>query len=460
MVSYEESLDADFAIGDCEVNMINSEWKKMLFLKDEIYWGDLTNLQHFKKYYFISDKIQDALDDFVEYSEDIECYHPIILAGDAGSGKTSLIHYIYMNNKLNKAYPIILSLDHDTNNKQIMGSFLEQLEDYYFELSKINIDIDNIYLQYKNRMSDLSVVEKIHFILKQHNDISKNKQTRRLESYLNLVVIIDQIDLASIKILEKRIKEIFSWLESSGFIHKVVCARHDTIKLCRTRTNSFFATIFRRQIEVFPSKINNVVEPRIKESSLNFNYSLGEFFRIFDRTKLRIITVLSSNNIRNMIDIISNVMKQTVPNNIRDDTSFINFLMKSNFIPNINEIEFSAGSVSAPFVRWVFEGLAYHNVNDIKLQNLIIDSVKFSKIDRKYLVLVNKENITRSIECLKDTGLIQESIYNYKQFEITKKGELILNFIVMKIYNDIFKFSNSSFKNFSIDNVLLDRRPL
>jgi GTPase SAR1 family protein len=427
---------------------MNQEWKKALNLKEDIYFGDFVDKDHFK-YYFLSQNISEAISDFSEYTSDKRIFHPILLAGDAGSGKTSLIQYMYMHN-LFKGFPLVLNLDKAINNKTLFESLLEHLEEYFHELSKINDDINNAYYDYMSTRSKRAVMEKIKFILNLHNSISKNDTIRNNELYLNLIVVIDQIDMLNSKELEKRIKEMFSVLESSKYIHKIVCARHDTLKISRAKTSSFFATIFRRQIEIFPSDIKDIIGKRLEHCSLGINITKIFFNTYLDKYKLGIIVKLSSNNVRNMLDILANMMRKTNPDKMKNNVNFVQFLMRNNYIPNLNEIVFSENAITAPVVRWVFEVLIHRNTIDVQFHKIFTDSIIESFGSDKYSIAINRKNIEEAVWQLKEFGLIRESIYNIRQFDLTNKGRWFAELISVKGYNEIYPFPDKTFVKFKV----------
>jgi len=429
---------------------MNPEWRKELYLKEDIYLGDLVDKDKFKNYY-LSGYIRDAIFDFAEFTSDREIFHPILLAGDAGSGKTSLVNY--MNSyKIFKGHTIILNLDRVTNNRLIFEKILEGLEEYYHEMSNINESIYNKYLEYHGSKSKLSYLDKIRNVLRLHNTISKDINIRKSEKYKNLIIVIDQIDMLNSKEIEKRIKEIFSVLEESQFIHKIICSRYDTLKICRAKSNSYFATIFRRQIEIMPSRIEKVIEKRLDCVSLNIYITKTSFEKYFDNSKIRFIEEISSNNVRLALDIFSNFLKKHKPDkSIKTEVFFINFLFSNKYIPNINEIESVNDGVRVPSTRIVFDALIKYNIIDNNFFNLLNQSLKSSLKTDRYCVAINRQNILNSIRQLKEFLLIKESIYNDRQFDLTKKGRFILNIITnTDIYNRVYPFNDKAFNNFKV----------
>jgi GTPase SAR1 family protein len=399
----------------------------------------------------LSGFIRDAIFDFEEFTSDKDIFHPILLAGDAGSGKTSLVNYMNSYNFF-KGYTIILNLDRVTNNKSLFEKVLEGLEEYYHEISNINEDIYNKYFEYQKSKSKLTYLYKIKNILHSHNTISKDIKIRQSEKYQNLIIVIDQIDMLNSREIEKRIKEIFSVLEESQFIHKIICSRYDTLKICRAKSNSYFATIFRRQIEIMPSRIEKVIEKRLECVSLGMNVSKMNFEKYFDNSKIRFIEEISSNNVRLALDIFSNFLKKNKPDkNIGTDSFFINFLFSNKYIPNINEIESVEDGIRVPITRIVFDALIKYNIIDNKFFKMINNSIKNSLKTDKYCIAINKKNIQNSIRQLKEFLLIKESIYNDKQFDLTKKGRFILTIITNKnIYNKVYPFNDKAFNSFFV----------
>jgi GTPase SAR1 family protein len=429
---------------------MNQEWVKELYLKENIYLGDLTDKDKFK-YYYLSGYIKDAIFDFEDFTSDIDVFHPILLAGDAGSGKTSLINYMYENNYF-KGYPIILNLDRVISNKSLFESLLDHLEDYFFELSKINEDIDKYYINYQEKKSCGTNIEKIRNILHIHHAFSKEKNNRQNKNYQNLIIIVDQIDMLNISEIEKRIKEIFSILEESHYVHKIICARHDTLKICRTKSNSYFATMFRRQIEIMPSRIEDVIRKRLECATLGMHITKDQFGSYFDSAKIRFIEEVSSDNVRLALDIFSLFFKKTKPGrNIKNVNFFIQFLMKNNYIPNINDIEYMESGVSVPCVRLVFDTIMRHNVIDLEFSRILNQSIKKSLKSDVYCIAITKQNIQNSIKQLKDFLMIKESIYNHKQFDLTKKGRFMLYIIInTDFYNSIYPYRDKAFNNFRV----------
>ncbi len=428
---------------------MKDEWRTELYLRNDIYWGDLTEEEHFSKYYYLSETINTAIDELKSYAIDIDCYHSVLIAGDAGSGKTSLIQYIKTMGLFPKAYIIILNFDHNVNNKFIIHMMNDKLFTYISTLA-----IDNELVREKlvefNSKKNLRSEEKVYYLLKIHDEYAKVKENRASDDFVNLVFVLDQIDLASVSVLEKNIKAIFSILDASKYILKIVCARQNTIKLCRNNTNSLFATTFRRQVVIQPAILPKIINYRLKDCSLNNELSTTNFYKIFDSSKLNMIIAISSNNVRNMIDIISKIINTKTPDEIRESSAFINYLFRNNYIPDLNQVLSSACGFQIPLSRWIFEALFFHNKNDLKLQTLICRSIEKAQMNHEYVKAVTKENMKESIGFLFSNGLIQESVFNNKQIDITKKGQFIESLLKNKNYNEVFRFSEKDFKQFKV----------
>jgi GTPase SAR1 family protein len=430
---------------------MNSKWRQELYLKEDIYLGDLKEKDEFKNYYF-SDSINKAINDFKEYTSDKNIFYPILLAGDAGSGKTSLVNYLYSHNIFN-GYTIILNLDPVTSTKPLFEQISEGLEEYYREISNINEDINNKYINYQEIKSKLSYFVKIKNILRLHNIISKDIDIRQSEKYQNLIIVIDQIDMLNSKQIEKRIKEIFSVLEESHFIHKIVCSRYDTLKICKAIPNSFFATVFRRQIKIEPSKIEKVIDKRLECVSLGMHISKPNFDSFFNNAKIRLIEELSSNNVRFALGIFIKFFEMHKPDKeIKTNAFFINFLISNDYIPNINGILSVNDGVKIPSARIIFEALDKYNIIDNNFYDLLNQSLKKSMKTDKYCIAINRQTIQNSIKLLKELLLITESTFDDKQFLFTKRGQFILDIIkeYAKVYNKLYPFADKEFDRFKV----------
>jgi len=430
------------------------KWQKELFLRENLYLGDLINKPQFI-YYYKSEFIQNNIDNLDEFTSDKDVYLPILIAGNSGSGKTSLIRFMD-ENKVFKGYTIIINLNKYIDNKKSLYKYLLlRLEAYFFDFQHINDETQKLYNKFQINKRFVSDIEKIRDILYIHNSVSKIFENRQEKNYDNLIIILDEIDMLSIKDIEKYTKEIFSILEESKYIHKIICARHDTLKYCRAYPNSFFATMFRRQIEVMPEHLRNVIEKRLECASSDMEKTKIQFDKYFDKKSISLIEEISSDNIRYALDFFSKFFKINKPQeNINPSEYLLNFLMKNHFIPNINEILFMEDGLEVPCVRIVLEALFKRNSVDKKFIILVNKSIMDSLKNENYCKVLTKENIQRSIKQLKEFLIIDESVYNSQQYDLTKKGKLIYKILKEKnIYNRIFPFKDEIFSNFFVSSL-------
>jgi len=428
------------------------EWRKVLFLKEDIYLDDLLSKEDFDNY-FIPDYVQNAIIDFEEFTADKKYYYPILLAGEAGSGKTTLINYLLFNNIL-KGYAKIINLDRVESIYSILEDLLLILEEYYYEFSNINYDIEHEYFKYEKTIKKLNISERIRFILRSHNKFSRDNKIRNNEKYQNLIIVIDQIDLLERAEIEKRIKKIFSILGESHYIHKIVCSRIETLEICRSLSSSYFATMFRNQIEIEPPKFEEIIKKRLEYVELENEKENTKkaFEKYFIKYKtLQIFDKISSKNIRFSLGIIKDFFRRK-PKLIEypDINYFYDFLFARKYIPNINEFEYLEEGVSIPLTRIVFDTLTIRKNIDTKflskINELLFNSLKTSK----YSTVVNIENINNSIIDLKKLSLIKESILNSKQYDYTEKGKFLLKLIDLGLYNKKYTFRDKMFYSFSI----------
>lgn len=422
-------------------------WKKACFFKNDLYLGDMKNPEQFERYYFKNEAVNQAIQDLVDYGSDINCYHSVLVAGDAGSGKSSLINYVIQEKLVNKAYFVLLELDHNTNNSLIIHQLIKGIENYFKVLAEKIDTAGTAYAYYERDIEKKTKEEKLISLLEAHNEISEDEKVRLLPEYINLVIVIDQIDLASISILEKNIKEIFSLLDSSKYTLKIVCARHVTIKICRTRVNSLFATTFRRQIEVFPANIKTILEYRVNDAATSADTSKKLFFGIFSDTVLKFLIVLNCGNIRKTLELIEHIILRTKPDDMNNTVKVLNYLIRENYITRLSDLAYTFGELRLPLYYIVFKTLFYYKKCDTKLVKLISRSIEKSGIDTRYASAITLTSLKESVKYLMEQNLIMESDYQKNQIDITRKGIFIDD--ITKNKDIPFLTFNSTSKSFS-----------
>jgi GTPase SAR1 family protein len=420
--------------------MLN-EWKKAFNIESDVRFGPIIDKNGIKLFYNEDQEIQQTITQFRTMIEAKFDFRGIILAGYAGVGKTTLLHYMKSILDSNSYALFIINGEESNSLKNILMEINSQFDAFFDEI------IDNIESN-KNKTKEVEFIKKnldklnanklyeepfqrIKLNIATYNKIFENQKNEKLVR--SLYIVLDQIDLLDNKDMLEILRKCFSPIIQARCITAIISARPETLESSQKSITNFFATNFGRSVEIknVPSEL--VLKKRL-ESASNSKISISFLREFFSRNFCDLMDRLQNNNIRKILEIYEKIMNlEQVLHGGEATKEYTEFLFRKGYINNLYQRINPKDSI--PMIKIVFDALQYHS---------FIDSKFFRVLFTQTLILDNNStgcteiNMRKAIEFLKNNSFISESFEISNQFNLTPKGKIYIKLINTSSYEKYF----------------------
>ena len=422
---------------------MKDEWKKILVHGQQLYFGDLYDINMLKTYYFEDKKLEENRNTILAYINDEFDYSPILIGGDAGVGKSTFIQNLVSKHLPNdKFFNIILNVDNQPNNPFIKEYLVKQLSSYCSFLTSGEIIGNKIISKYKieyqkyiaDEMYYSSKEERINAIIQIISAIFKYLKSKE-QIFPRIIIFLDQVEKFGSDTLINYITEYLGFVSSSRCIKFIMCARKETISVAKQSLKGFFSTYFKRYITIDSPPIEKVLQKRFYIGQNKYP-TIETINNYFTKAFCDLIEDISNNNLRIMLRIFEKIIETTIPYQGRDGyVHYVSFLIQNDYITDLYKVINKADNI--PLIKIVFDALHFYGTVDDKFYSVIVAKTMTVK-SIKNIIGLTKENINIAVRFLFDNDFITDNFDINNRYSFTKKGDAYSKIIETDAYTKIF----------------------
>jgi hypothetical protein len=423
---------------------MTNDWKKLFHINTEVRFGQIIDNNGIKLFYDEGSDTKTIIRNLSSMIISPSDFRSIMIAGYAGVGKTTLLHYIKNNLDLEKYELFIINGEENIDNNGIIHELNKNFERFYNRLfSIINIDnrkkgeneikfiVDKLFASLVY-ISDST--EKTRLYLEAYTKLCENKDAVKTGHIRHLRIALDQIDLLDNTKFLEILKNSFVMIIHSKYIIAIISARPETLDSAKRSINNFFATNFDRFIDMKSIPAEYILKKRLEASSTSKVIAMPLINSIFTNSFCDFMNKIHNGNIRKALSVYEHIMGvMPVLKGKQATDGYTNFLLDNNYIDNlylkINPTD------NIPIIKIVFDALQYKTVADNKFHRVVYSQILIRK---KNSVGVSRENIKKALEYLKAYSLITESFDITDSYNITPKGEAYRKLIITDPYKKLF----------------------
>ena len=228
------------------------EWSKVFHIKSEVRFGPIIDNNGINLFYDEDSNIKEIINNLRSVIETENDYRSIMIAGHAGVGKTTLLHYI--KSRLDSQKYDLFIINNKENNTEfgIIEDINRKFKFFYRELflkvektdSKIDKEIkkilDNMFadIEYQN------IFEKYRLYLYTYEKLCDDIVIYNSGVVKKLRIALDQIDLLDSNQMLKILHTNFTPIIHARYIIATICARFETLDSAKKSVDNFFCNKF------------------------------------------------------------------------------------------------------------------------------------------------------------------------------------------------------------------------
>lgn len=421
------------------------EWEDFFEINSEVRFGPIIDNDGINLFYDEGDDTKRVINNLTSMITSLSDFRSVMLAGYAGVGKTTLLHYIKKYKLDLKKYDFfIINGEENTDNKGIIHDLNSNFKVFYDQLySQVNInnrtsgetEIKNIL---DGLFADLvyisDPVEKTRLYLGTYTKLSETSEVVKTGYIKHLRIALDQIDLLdNIKMLEI-LENSFAMIIHSKYITAMVSARPETLDSAKKSMTNFFATNFGRSLEMKSVPAECILKKRLETSSGKKMITMSCINAVFPKPFCELMNKIHNTNIRKTLSVYEHIMQvMPVLREIEATNAYTNFLLENSYIDDlyqrVNPID------NVPLIKIVFDALQFKTIADKKFFRVIITQIMINKKNSRG---VSEENIRKVLEYLKNLSFISESFDIKDKYVITPKGEAYRALVKTETYKRLY----------------------
>ncbi len=320
------------------------EWKDRFSLVGEVRFGPIVDKDGIKLFFDEDEKIRINVNNLKSMLESVDDFRSIMVAGHAGSGKTSLVHYVKNIIDSSRFDVFIINGEENTDQNGIIGAINHQFDIYFKSLSEKLKPKETAFDKEVNRILDAlfanivysTRVEKLMTYLNTYNRLYEDETFRSTGRMKAVRIVLDQIDLLDSAQMMKVLYENFSSVVQTKYITAVICARFETLESAKRSVNNFFATNFNRYIEIDSVPVEMVLKKRMEACAANKSITRKYLNSIFTESFCDLMSKIQNGNIRKALSIFEHITNVMPVYSGRVATEkYTNFLLNNNYVDNL-----------------------------------------------------------------------------------------------------------------------------
>jgi len=426
------------------------DWIDILNIKSDVRFGHIIDKKGIALFFNEDNEIQIIINNLKSMIESKEDNSSIMIAGHAGVGKTTLVHYINNVIDSSKYCLFIINGEECMNSDNVIQAINNNFSNYYNVLfSEVNDNENNEYNEeekeeikkilntYFSESEYSNSFEKNRLNLETYNKLYENNIIFESNKLRKIRIFLDQIDLLDNSEMLNILQNSFTPIIHSRYITAIICARYETMKSAIKSVNNFFATNFSRFIEMKYIPAELILSKRLNASSSK-EISLKYFNNIFPKDFCNFLNGTQNLNIRKILLIYERIMTVIPPVVVFKDATkiYINFLFNNGYIDNLYKKINPTDNI--PMIKIIFDAIQFCS---------IINERFFMKISVKISMLLNNisningcttSNMNSAIAYLKSRSLITDTFDIPEKYSLTSKGETYKNLINTDVYRNMF----------------------
>lgn len=418
------------------------EWKDRFSLVGEVRFGPIVDKDGIKLFFDEDEKIRINVNNLKSMLESVDDFRSIMVAGHAGSGKTSLVHYVKNIIDSSRFDVFIINGEENTDQNGIIGAINHQFDIYFKSLSEKLKPKETAFDKEVNRILDAlfanivysTRVEKLMTYLNTYNRLYEDETFRSTGRMKAVRIVLDQIDLLDSAQMMKVLYENFSSVVQTKYITAVICARFETLESAKRSVNNFFATNFNRYIEIDSVPVEMVLKKRMEACAANKSITRKYLNSIFTESFCDLMSKIQNGNIRKALSIFEHITNVMPVYSGRVATEkYTNFLLNNNYVDNLYTKINPADTI--PLIKIVFDALQYQSV---------VNKTFFDVVRLKVAVLSTKgigfseNNIRAAIDFLKNRSIVNDAFDIPDRYVLTPKGRTYTRLMSTPVYMQLY----------------------